>query len=151
MGLSEENRKDIVIYRIERAFAALEQAKGNLQMGYLEITANRLYYAAYYAASALLIANEIRVRSHEGCIGQFNLHFVKTEVVSREMGKLFSKLFDMRLTGDYSDRFDLTEADVVPNIQPTEEFIIKVTDLAKQKLGLDSEPSQSEESEPSPD
>ena len=136
MGLTDENRKDIVIYRSERAFAALEQAKGNLQMGYLEITANRLYYAAYYAASALLIANEIRVKSHEGCIGQFNLHFVKTGLVPIEMGKLFSILFDMRLTGDYSDRFDLTEEDVVPNILPTQDFIIKVTDLAKEKLGL---------------
>ena len=27
MGLTDENRKDIVTYRIERAFAALEQAK----------------------------------------------------------------------------------------------------------------------------
>ncbi len=136
MGLTDENRKDIVIYRSERAFAALEQAKGNLQMGYLEITANRLYYAAYYAASALLIANEIRVKSHEGCIGQFNLHFVKTGLVPIEMGKLFSILFDMRLTGDYSDRFDLSEEDVVPNILPTQDFIIKVTSLAKEKLGL---------------
>lgn len=136
MGLTDENRKGIVIYRSERAFAALEQAKGNLQMGYLEITANRLYYAAYYAASALLIANEIRVKSHEGCIGQFNLHFVKTGLVPIEMGKLFSILFDMRLTGDYSDRFDLTEEDVVPNIQPTQDFIIKVTNLAKEKIGL---------------
>ena len=136
MGLTDENRKDIVIYRSERAFAALEQAKGNLQMGYLEITANRLYYAAYYAASALLIANEIRIKSHEGCIGQFNLHFVKTGLVPIEMGKLFSILFDMRLTGDYSDRFDLSEEDVVPNILPTQDFIIKVTDLAKEKLGL---------------
>ena len=134
MGLTDENRKDIVIYRSERAFAALEQAKGNLQMGYLEITANRLYYAAYYAASALLIANEIRVKSHEGCIGQFNLHLVKTGLVPIDMGKLFSTLFDMRLTGDYSDRFDLMEEDVVPNIQPTENFITKVTDLAKEKL-----------------
>lgn len=136
MGLTDENRKDIVTYRIERSFVALEQAKGNLQMGYLEITANRLYYAAYYAASALLIANEIRVKSHEGCIGQFNLHFVKTGLVPIDMGKLFSTLFDMRLTGDYSDRFDLTEEDVVPNIQRTEDFIVKVTNLAKEKVGL---------------
>lgn len=138
MGLTDENRKDIVTYRIERAFVALEQAKGNQQMGYLEITANRLYYAAYYAASALLIANEIRVKSHEGCIGQFNLHFVKTGQIPVEMGKLFSTLFDMRLTGDYSDRFDLTEEDVVPNIQPTEDFIKKVTDMAKEQLGLNT-------------
>ena len=142
MGLTEENRKDIVTYRIERAFVALEQAKGNQQMGYLEITANRLYYAAYYAASALLIANEIRVKSHEGCIGQFNMHFVKTGLIPVEMGKLFSTLFDMRLTGDYSDRFDLTEDDVVPNIQPTEDFIVKVSNMAKEKLGLSLNPDQ---------
>ena len=141
MGLTDESRKDIVTYRIERAFVALEQAKGNRQMGYLEITANRLYDAAYYAASALLIANEIRVKSHEGCIGQFNLHFVKTGQVPVERGKLFSTLFDMRLTGDYSDRFDLTEEDVVPNIQPTEDFIIKVSDMAKKQLGLNPTPN----------
>lgn len=32
MGLTDENRKDIVTYRIERAFVALEQAKGNLEI-----------------------------------------------------------------------------------------------------------------------
>ena len=42
----------------------------------------------------------------------------------------------MRLTGDYSDRFDLTEEDVVPNIKPTQDFIIKVTNLAKEKIEL---------------
>jgi uncharacterized protein (UPF0332 family) len=136
MGLTNENRNDIVTYRIERAYMALEQAKSNLQMGYLEITANRLYYAAYYAASALLIAHEIRVKSHEGCIGQFNLNFVKTGLVPIEMGKLFSTLFDMRITGDYSDRFDLTENDVIPNIRPTEDFINKVTKMAKEKLQI---------------
>ena len=81
------------------------------------------------------------MKSHEGCIGQFNLHFVKTGLVSVEMGKLFSTLFDMRLTGDYSDRFDLTEEDVVPNIQPTEDFIIKVSDMAKEQLGLNQTPN----------
>lgn len=49
------------------------------------------------------------------------------------------KLFDMRLTSDYSDRFDLVEDDVVPNIQPTEEFIVKVSGLAKEKLGINPE------------
>ena len=37
MSLAEENRKDIVSYRIERAYTALEQAKLNLQMNCLEV------------------------------------------------------------------------------------------------------------------
>ena len=130
MSLAEENRKDIVSYRIERAYTALEQAKLNLQMNCLEVTANRLYYAAYYAVSALLIANKIPAHSHEGNVTQFGLHFVKTGEVDREDGKLLSHLLTMRLKGDYSDRFGLSGTDVLPYIEPTEDFINKISDLA---------------------
>ena len=130
MSLEEENRKDIVNYRIERAFTALEQAKLNLKLNCLEVTANRLYYAAYYAVSSLLISNKIPAHSHEGNVTQFGLLFVKTGKVNREDGKLLSHLLTMRIKGDYSDRFGLTEEDVLPLIEPTERFIKKITDLA---------------------
>ena len=130
MSLAEENRKDIVAYRIERAYTALEQAKLNYKLNCLEVTANRLYYAAYYVVSALLIANKIPAHSHEGKITQFGLHFVKTGKVDREDGKLLSHLLTMRLKGDYSDRFGLTEADVLPYIELTEAFIKKISSLA---------------------
>ena len=130
--MMEDNRKDIVAYRIERANTALEQAKLNLQMNCLEVTANRLYYAAYYAVSALLIANKIPAHSHEGNVTQFGLHFVKTGIVDREDGKLLSHLLTMRIKGDYSDRFGLTEDDVVPYIEPTEAFIKNIVSLAEQ-------------------
>lgn len=134
MGLTEENRRDIVNYRIERAKTALEQAKTNVQFGYLEVVANRLYYAAYYAVSALLIAYHIPAHTHYGNINQFGLHFVKTGIVDKECGKLLRRLFSMRLTGDYSDRFDLLEEDVVPLIEPTSKFIELLSTLAKANL-----------------
>lgn len=134
MSLSSDNRKDVVSYRIERANTALEQAKLNLQMNCLEVTANRLYYAAYYAVSALLIANRIPAHSHEGNVTQFGLHFVKTGLVDREDGKLLSHLLTMRIKGDYSDRFGLTEADVIPYVEPTEAFIKKIAALAVSSL-----------------
>ena len=138
MGLNWENRRDIVLYRIERAHKALEQAKGCLAMSYLEVTANRLYYAAYYAVSALLVAHEIPTHTHEGCIQQFGLHFVQTGIFSKEEGRFFNNLFHMRLTGDYSDRFDLTSDEVQSKVIPTEEFVSEVVMLAKQKMELDS-------------
>jgi uncharacterized protein (UPF0332 family) len=136
MSLKEENRRDIVLYRIERAFTALEQAKLNVEINCLEVTANRLYYAAYYAVSALLIAYQIPAHTHEGNIQQFGLHFIKGGLVSRDLGKFYSQLFEMRLKGDYSDRFGLTEEDVVPKIQPTESFIKTISNMAKTKLGI---------------
>ena len=134
MSLAEENRKDIVSYRIERAYTALEQAKLNLQMNCLEVTANRLYYAAYYVVSALLIANKIPAHSHEGNVTLFGLHFVKTGKVDRDDGKLLSHLLTMRIKGDYSDRFGLSETDVLPYIEPTETFIKKISELALESL-----------------
>ena len=136
MSLVEDSRKDIVAYRIERAQTALEQAKLNFKLNCLEVTANRLYYAAYYVVSALLIANKIPAHSHEGNVTQFGLHFVKTGKVDREDGKLLSHLLTMRLKGDYSDRFGLTEADVLPYIDPTEAFIKKMVALAEFSLTM---------------
>ena len=117
----------------------LTKLKKNLQINCLEVTANRLYYAAYYAASALLIAYGIRTKSHEGNISQFGQQFVLTGKVSKDLGKFYNQLFQMRLTGDYGDTFGLTEEDVVPKIQPTEAFIDEVTALAKQKLELQTD------------
>lgn len=131
MSLAEDNRKDIVTYRIERAYTALKQAKLNYDLNCLEVTANRLYYAAYYVVSALLIANKIPAHSHEGNVTQFGLYFVKTGKVDREDGKLLSHLLTMRLKGDYSDRFGLTEEDVLPYIEPTETFVKKIASLAE--------------------
>lgn len=136
MGLNEQNRKDIVLYRVERAFTALEQAKGNFEMGYIEVTANRLYYAAHYAVSALLIAYAIPSHSHDGSITLFSMHFVKSGIVSREMGRLLNQLFALRQTGDYSDRFDISVDEIVPRIKPTEEFVKVVTNLARQRIDL---------------
>lgn len=96
--------------------------------------ANRLYYAAYYAVSALLIANHIPAHTHDGNINQFGLHFIKTGVVDKTYGKLLRRLFSMRLTGDYSDRFDLVEDDVQPLMEPTERFIQLMESMAMQNI-----------------
>ena len=45
--------------------------------------------------------------------------------------ELLNHLFTMRLKGDYSDRFGLTESDVLPYIEPTEAFIKKFAALAQ--------------------
>ncbi|MBR7034543.1 MAG: HEPN domain-containing protein, partial [Bacteroidales bacterium] len=48
-----------------------------------------MYYACFYAASALLIANEIQVKSHEGVRQQLGLHFVLTGKIPQEQGDFY--------------------------------------------------------------
>jgi len=134
MSLTAEERKIIVEFRIEKAQRALEQAKGVVELQYWETIANRLYYAAYNAVEAVLIAYGYVARSHDGVIHMFGQHFVKTGLVDVADGKLYHRLFTMRLTGDYDDTYGLTSEDVLPLIEPASELINKVIDLATKKL-----------------
>ena len=134
MSLNSEERNAVVTYRLEKAAKTYEQARANVSMGFWELIANRLYYAAYYAVSALLIANKHTARTHEGIIRIFGLYFVKTNRVPIEYGKLYNKLFTLRLTGDYNDHYNLTEQDVIPLVEPTRQLIEDISLMVSETI-----------------
>lgn len=49
----KEERKTLVAYRLGRAHESLEEARILLERGYVNTFVNRLYYACFYATSAL--------------------------------------------------------------------------------------------------
>lgn len=138
MSLNSEEISAIVTYRLEKSARTMEQAKSNIPLKYWELVANRIYYAAYYAISALLIANGHTAKTHESIIRIFGLYFVKTGLFTLEQGKLYNKLYTLRLTGDYNDHYDLEEQDVLPLIEPTEKLIQEVKERALTGLPNDS-------------
>ncbi|MBQ9355944.1 MAG: HEPN domain-containing protein [Prevotella sp.] len=138
MSLNHEERTDVVTYRLEKAARTFEQVKFNLPSHYWELIANRMYYAVYYAVSALLIANGYTTKTHESVIRSFGLHFVKTGIFPTEYGKLINKLFTLRLTGDYNDHYDLEEEDVIPYLDSTEKLIADVSEKARQDLNTNT-------------
>ena len=85
-----------------------------------------MYYAAYYAVSALLVKAEINTKTHAGVKTQFFLNYVKSEKIEIELGKVYSDLFDWRQKGDYGDFFDFTEDDVMSILDPTKRLIQSV-------------------------
>lgn len=131
MGMTDDERLAVVEFRIDKSLRAFEQAKGVVELKYWETIANRLYYAAYNAVSALLIANGDTAQSHSGVIHLFGLNFIRTNIFPAETGKLYHKLFTMRQTGDYDDTYGLTENDVLPYIEPTGQMISEIVGYAR--------------------
>lgn len=129
MKLSADERDALVSYRIQKANDTLKEAEGISSLGYWNAVANRLYYACYYATSALLIKNSFQAQTHRGVITLLGMHFIKTGKISENSGKLFSRLFELRQTGDYDDLFDLTEEDVQPLLKPAKEYIKEISNL----------------------
>lgn len=129
MSLSEEERNAIVAYRVEKAIQTLNEALGISSLGYWNAVANRLYYSCYYMTGALLIANNHTAQTHSGVIHLLGLFFIKTGKISKEAGKLYSRLYELRQSGDYDDLFHLEKDDVLPLIQPAENYISELKAL----------------------
>ena len=88
MSLSDEERRAIVLYRVEKARKAIEDIHKVFPLEVWGIIANRMYYALYYAATALLVQDEHKVGTHKGVISLFNLYYIKTGMLTREDGTL---------------------------------------------------------------
>ena len=123
MELTPQQRYDIVSYRIECAENTLGEIDNLLALKYYNNAANRMYYACYYAVSALLIANGITTKSHDGVKQMFGLHFIRTGVFPSSYGRDYSNLFESRQTGDYEDLFNHDEVSTA-NLYPKTKTIV---------------------------
>lgn len=78
---------------------------------------------------ALLVKNNIAAQTHGGARQMFGLHFVKTGLISKDLGKFYTDIFDKRQTGDYDDYVDFNEEDVVGFIEPAKRMIFEIEKL----------------------
>jgi len=122
---------DYISYRLEKAREAYSDAKLLAQNNSWNSCVNRLYYACFYSVSALLIKNNFEARSHNGIRTIFFKEFIKTEIVHKDFGRLYSDLFDWRNKGDYSDFIDFSEPDVLPLLDKAGQFIGVIEKIIK--------------------
>ncbi len=126
LELTPQQRYDIVKYRIDNAVKTLGEIETLISLKYYNTAASRMYYACYYAACALLIANKINTKSHDGVRQMFSQHFIKTGVLPLQLSRTYSVLFKQRTSGDYDDMLDNTVDSVTELYPQAKEFIAAV-------------------------
>lgn len=62
----KEEIKTLVLYRLGRAKESLDEASILLKNGHANTFVNRLYYACFYAVSALLLTKGLSSSKHSG-------------------------------------------------------------------------------------
>ena len=128
----EQSRWSLVRYRIERADETIIEARLLASEGHYNAAMNRLYYACFYAALALLVANGVATSSHAGVKTMLGLHFVSKDLLDKEHGKTFSRLFEIRHSGVYDD-FVYCDKEMTDEYTPkAEAFITQIKELLKQ-------------------
>lgn len=101
--MSTPSKKDIYRIKISRAKTTLKEAQLLLENNFNSAALNRLYYASFYAATALLTSKDIFVKTHSGVKQMLGLHFINTGKLNDQMGQFYSNLFRFRQGVDYDD------------------------------------------------
>jgi len=120
---------ELVSHRINRALETLEDARILFSAGRGNASVNRLYYACFYAVSALLVRDDLSSSKHSGVRGLFNRHYVRTGKIPKEMARIFNDLFERRQEGDYVDFVRFEESQIQPWLAEAEKLIRHIKNL----------------------
>ena len=121
--MTDYKPKDYSNYRIQKARETIAEVEVQIKNEFWNTAINRMYYACFYAVSALLVKNEIETSSHTGVRQQFGQLFVKTGKFDKKLAKHYTDLFEKRHKGDYNDFFDFDEATVTRLLPVSKDFI----------------------------
>lgn len=131
MRLTDSERIALVQYRIQKANDTWEETKDIVKGELWYAAANRMYYSCYYLTSALLISYGIEANTHAGVIRMLGKHFVATGLLSDDMGSFYSRLFELRQSGDYDDWKVITAKDVLPLYSQVDDYFQSLKGLIK--------------------
>lgn len=123
--------RDLVVYRLQRARETLEDAHILADAKRWNPCVNRLYYACFYAVSALLAQEGWSSSKHAGVRSLFNQHFVRTGLVGKGTAQVFNDLFERRQEGDYVDFVEFEESQVRTWMPQAAAFVEQIAKLVR--------------------
>lgn len=123
--MSIPSKQDIIRLKTGRARRALAEASNLIEHNFYHAAVSRLYYACFYATSALLCQKDIFVKSHSGVRQMLGMHYISTSQMSLASGQFYSELFNFRQHADYDDFAD-------PDPELVKEFLTKATEFVSE-------------------
>ncbi len=114
---------------LERAEQSIEAARQLALGGYYDFAASRAYYAAFYAATAILLRDGLELSKHSAVIASIHQRFVKTGKLDSERGKTLNWLFELRSVGDYGGTAHVSREEVDQAIEAASQFLEAIKPL----------------------
>ena len=130
-----ERNKHLVLYRMARAQETLEDARILADAGRWNACVNRLYYACFYAVTALLVGDGLSSSKHAGVRSLFNRQYVKPGKIPKDLARIYNDLFERRQEGDYIDFVSFEESQVLPWMAGAEKLVGHIAGFVEKQTG----------------
>lgn len=126
MSLSNEERSQLIKYRLNEAKETIEDVQLLLENDRLRAAVNRIYYGMFYSLLALGLVYEFETSKHRQLLGWFNRNFIHEGLIDPKFGKIINKSSNRRTQGDY-DSFVEFEKDVIFEMyEEMKEFVSEI-------------------------
>ena len=123
------DKEALIKYRLERSLETISEAEQAIQNNHLHLAANRIYYAIFYAISALAVKNNFSTLKHSTLLSWFNNEFVKKQIITKELGNIYNIAFQNRMKGDYDDLITFSKESILENINQMKLFVQEIKQL----------------------
>ncbi len=119
----DEKRKDLCLYRLEKARKCQESARLLVQSGDYCSAANRSYYCIFHCIRSLLALEGVDFSKHAGVMAYFQRNYVKTGTFGKEYSRILTEAFEVRSESDYDDYYMISKEEVEEQIQNAHTFL----------------------------
>lgn len=130
----DEIKGSVIQYWLRKADTALESAHSEVAAGRFDFATNRVYYACFYAASAVLLEIGLRFVKHAGVRGAIHQHLVKTGKLDAKWAKAYDRIFENRQMADYLELYEPEEAHLEELLHQAEGFVSEMKLLLGTKV-----------------
>ncbi len=122
---------EIVEEELKLAHEMLVDAKLLLSEDRYRSVANRVYYAFFHSARALLTLLNVECKSHAGTISKFGECVVNKNLIHRRYGKYLNQAFNLREKSDYQVILSIDEDEIENLLEHAEDFINEIENIVK--------------------
>ncbi len=126
MSLEENERAELIRYRIEEAKETIADVQLLIDNDRLRAAVNRIYYGMFYSLLALGLAYQFETSKHQQLLGWFNKNFIHEGLIDVKFGKIINKAFNRRTQGDYESYVEFDKEIILEMFDEMKEFIYKI-------------------------
>ena len=129
----DEARELLIQAHQKKAREALVEAERNLAAGSAGLATNRIYYACFYAATAVLISRELQFVRHAALKSAVHSQFVRQGELSPELAAFYEAAFIQRHEADYNALASFDPAKVAPQLVKARQFVAAMETLLSRR------------------
>ena len=131
------SRDDIARLYLEKGAAALASAKKLMECDDCLGANNRIYYAIYYAISALHTLDGNVYRKHKGTLSGFQKDYIRTGIFPKEWSAVIQGAELLRLSSDYDPMFLIDREETQEQLEQAEKILPRIAEYCETRMTHD--------------